>query len=110
MEGAYLLQGGAVEDVADVGLPGPLVEVRAPIDDAFAEDVGGQVVVVENAAGGGVLGEDFRVAFEAGAFVETAVEEEEAFGVAGGGVGKGGYDAVTVDRWGGPGGEGEKDG
>ena len=40
------------------------------------------------------------MAFEAGAFVEEAVEVEEAFGVGGGGMGEGGDYFVTVDgRW-----------
>ena len=100
-EGGELAEGGAVVDPADVGLPGPLVEVGAPVDDAFAEVLRGDVDVLEDAAGGGVFDEELRLAFEAGAFVEAAVEVEEAFGVEGGRVGEGGYDRVAVDGGGG---------
>ena len=64
-------------------------------------------------AGGGVGDEDLGVALEAGAFVEEAVEVEEAFGVGGGGVGEGGDDFVAVDGGGGlgrRGGRGEEQG
>jgi len=53
--------------------------------------------VLGDAAGGWVGDEDLGVALEAGAFVEEAVEVEEAFGVGGGGVGEGGDDFVAVD-------------
>ena len=65
--------------------------------------------MLEGAAGGGVFGEDLGVAFEAGTFVEPAVKVEEAFSVAGGGVGEGGDDFVAVDGRGCLGGEGEED-
>ena len=64
-----------------------------------------------DAAGGGIGDEDLGLAFEAGAFVEEAVEVEEAFGVGGGGVGEGGDDFVAVDgglRLGRGGGRGEQ--
>ena len=91
---------GAVEDEAEVGLPGPLEEGVAPVDDAFAEVLGGDLPVLEDLAVG-LVDEDLRVAFEAGALVEEAVAEEEAFGIAGGGVGEAGEDGA-----GGDGGEG----
>ena len=46
-EGGELAEGGAVVDEADVGLPGPLVEVGAPVDDAFTEVLRGEVEVLE---------------------------------------------------------------
>ena len=91
------MEGGSVVDEACVGLPGPLVEIGSPVDDAFAEVLRGEVEVLSDAAGGGVGDQDLRVALEARAFVEKAVEVEEAFGVGGGGVGEGGDDFVAVD-------------
>jgi len=91
------VEGGSVVDEACVGLPGPLVEIGSPVDDAFAEVLRGEVEVLGDAAGGGVGDEDLGVALEAGAFVEEAVEVEEAFGIGGRGVREGSDDFVAVD-------------
>jgi len=48
------MEGGAVVDEAEVGLPGPFVEVGAPVDDAFTEVLRGEIDVLGDAAGGGV--------------------------------------------------------
>ncbi len=102
-------EGEAVVDEADVGLPGPLVEVGSPVDDALAEDLGWRLGVLDDFPGGGLRDEDGGVAGEAGALVEEAVEVEEAFGVVGGGMGVGVDDAVAED-WCGVGGCGEEGG
>ena len=99
-------EGGAVVDEAGVGLPGPLDEVGAEVDDAFAEVLWGDFVVLEDFAGGWVGDEDGGMAFAAGAFVEAAVQVEEAFGVVVGGVGEFGEDGAGLDG-GGEGGDGE---
>ena len=101
-------EGGAVEDEARVRLPGPLEEVRAPVDDALAEVLGGNDVLLEDASGGGVELQDGGVAGQAGAFVEVTVAKEEAFGVAGGRVREGGDDLVAVDGGLGVKGQGEQ--
>ena len=88
VEGGEGAEGGAVEDEAGVGLPGPLDEVGAEVDDAFAEVLWGDFVALEDFAGGGVGDEDGGVAFAAGALVEVTVEVEEAFGIVFGGVGE----------------------
>jgi hypothetical protein len=89
-----------------VALPGPLVDVGANVDDAFAEVLRGEIKTLRDGAGGGIYSEDGGVAGHASAFIEESVEVEEAFGVAGGGVRKGGDDLVSIDRrcsetWGG---------
>jgi hypothetical protein len=104
-------EGEAIEDEADVGLPGPLDEVGAPVDDAFAEVLGREVEALDGLAGLRPGDEDGGVAGAAGPLVEEAVEIEEAFGVAVGGVGVLVDDFVGVDGGSEAGeGEGEQEG
>jgi len=91
----------AVVDEADMRLPGPLVDVRAPVDDTFAKILRRQCRVLADLPGGGVDRHQLRVAFEARAFVEKAVEVEEALRVAARGVRILRNDLVAVDRSGG---------
>ena len=58
VKGGKGAEGGAVEDEADVSLPGPLDEVGAEVDDAFAEVLWGDFVALDDFAGDGISDED----------------------------------------------------
>ncbi len=96
VEGADLAKSKPVVKEADVGLPGPLQEVGAVVDDAFAEVLRGKVDVLDGKYAAERVDEQAGVTFEAGAFVEESVLVEQAFGVAVGGVRVGVEDFVGV--------------
>ena len=91
-------EGEAVVDEAGVGLPGPLVEIGPPVDNALAEILRRDLVLLDRVAGRGRVGEKSAVPFKAGALVEEAVEEQETFGVALGGMRELVDDLVAVHR------------
>ena len=77
-ERAQKAEGGAVVDERDVVLPGELDEGAAPVGEAFGEVLAGHVMELQDAAGFEVFHAQGGVAFEAGAFVEMAIEIDEA--------------------------------
>jgi hypothetical protein len=77
---AFLAEVGAVPAEAGPALPGEADDVRAPIDDPLAEIFGRDRDGAEHLA---ILQPDLadrRLAVQAGALVELAVEEEETLG------------------------------
>ena len=91
-------EGLAAVDKAYVGLPSPLVEIRAPVDDAFAEVLFGELGALEDLAGFRIGGNEGGLPLAAGAFVEFTVKVHETFGVAGGRVWIGFDNGVALDR------------
>jgi hypothetical protein len=61
-----------VEDQTDMRLPGPLVNVGTPVDDAFAEVLLRQIALLHNFAGLRLNDQDRGATLQPGAFVEKA--------------------------------------
>ncbi len=78
--------------------PGQRDQVAAPIDDAFAEQIGRQASALQHVAGLQLDLADRGMALEAGALIENAVLVEQALGKGGGVVRIGMHDLVALHR------------
>src|SRR5271165_4265399 len=78
LELSLQLEGGKVEDEADVGLPRQTDEVSLPVDDAFAEILGRNVELLHHLPGGDADLPNGRMSLKAGTLVQIAVQVEQA--------------------------------
>ena len=76
--------------------PGQLNQRAAPVGQAFAEEFVGEIVLLQDVAGGQIEKAEGGSAVQARAFVEMAVDVDESLGEGVGIMGIGAHDLICV--------------